>query len=128
MSDVMSWFNENGFQAGTEESLSALFNLSTDSKINGPTLKELLPEVLSGKITDPAKTVEERGLGAVSDTGALEAFVDQAIAANPGPVADFKAGKKAAAGFFVGQVMKLSKGKADPKIVGGLVAKKLAAL
>ena len=128
MSDVMSWFNENGFQAGTEDGLSALFNLSTDSKINGPTLKELLPEVLSGRITDPAKTVEERGLGAVSDTGALEAFVDQAIAANPGPVADFKAGKKAAAGFFVGQVMKLSKGKADPKIVGGLVAKKLAAL
>ena len=72
--------------------------------------------------------VQERGLGAVSDTGALEAFVDQAIAANPGPVADFKAGKKAAAGFFVGQVMKLSKGKADPKIVGGLVAKKLASL
>ena len=128
MSDVMSWFNENGFRAGTEDALSALFNLSTDSKINGPTLKDLLPEVLSGKIDDPAKTVEERGLGAVSDTGALEAFVDQAIAANPGPVADFKAGKKAAAGFFVGQVMKLSKGKADPKIVGGLVAKKLAAL
>ena len=72
--------------------------------------------------------MKERGLGAVSDTGALEAFVDQAIAANPGPVADFKAGKKAAAGFFVGQVMKLSKGKADPKIVGGLVAKKLASL
>ena len=63
-----------------------------------------------------------------SDTAALEAFVDQAIAANPGPVADFKAGKKAAAGFFVGQVMKLSKGKADPKLVGPLVAKKLAAL
>ena len=60
-------------------------------------------------------------------TAALEAFVDQAIAANPGPVADFKAGKKAAAGFFVGQVMKLSKGKADPKIVGKLVAQKLAA-
>ena len=128
MSDVMSWFNVNGFQAGTEDGLSALFNLSTDSKINGPTLKELLPEVLSGQVADPVKTVEERGLGAVSDTGALEAFVDQAIAANPGPVADFKAGKKAAAGFFVGQVMKLSKGKADPKIVGGIVARKLAAL
>ena len=128
MSDVMSWFNENGFAAGTEDALSALFNLSSDSKINGPTLKELLPEVLSGQITDPEKTVAERGLGAVSDTGALEAFVDQAIAANPGPVADFKAGKKAAAGFFVGQVMKLSKGKADPKIVGGIVARKLAAL
>jgi len=60
------------------------------------------------------------------DGEALEAFVDQAIAANPGPVADFKAGKKAAAGFFVGQVMKLSKSKADPKIVDKLVAQKLA--
>ena len=128
MSDVMSWFNENGFRAGTEEALAALFNLSTAGKINGPTLKELLPEVLSGQVTDPEKTVADRGLGAVSDTAALEAFVDQAIAANPGPVADFKNGKKAAAGFFVGQVMKLSKGKADPKIVGGIVAKKLAAL
>ena len=86
-----------------------------------------LPEIFE-KGGDPVAIVEERGLGAVSDTAALEAFVDQAIAANPGPVEDFKNGKKAAAGFFVGQVMKLSKGKADPKIVGGLVAKKLSAL
>ncbi|MBP5285286.1 MAG: Asp-tRNA(Asn)/Glu-tRNA(Gln) amidotransferase subunit GatB [Kiritimatiellae bacterium] len=128
MSDVMSWFNANGFASGTEEPLAALFNLSTGGKINGPTLKELLGEVLSGEIADPAKTVEERGLGAVSDTAALEEFVDRAIAANPGPVQDFKNGKKAAAGFFVGQVMKLSKGKADPKTVGGIVARKLAAL
>jgi aspartyl-tRNA(Asn)/glutamyl-tRNA(Gln) amidotransferase subunit B len=64
----------------------------------------------------------------VSDTAAIDAFVDQAIAANPKSVADYKAGKKAAAGFFVGQVMKLSKGKADPKIVGAAVAKKLEAL
>ena len=128
MSDVMSFFNENGFSAGTEEALAALFNLSTDGKINGPTLKELLPEVLRGDVTDPEKTVAERGLGAVSDTSALEAFVEQAIAANPKSVADYKAGKKAAAGFFVGQVMKLSKGKADPKIVGPLVAKRLAAM
>ena len=125
MSDVMSFFNENGFSSGTEEALAALFNLSTEGKINGPTLKELLPEVLRGEMPDPAAAVAERGLGAVSDTAALEAFVDQAIAANPKSVADFKAGKKAAAGFFVGQVMKLSKGKADPKIVGALVAKKL---
>ena len=128
MSDVMSFFNENGFAAGTEEALAALFNLSTDGRINGPTLKELLPEVLRGEVADPGKTVAERGLGAVSDTSALEAFVDQAIAANPKSVADYKAGKKAAAGFFVGQVMKLSKGKADPKLVGGIVARKLAAL
>lgn len=131
MGDVMALMNESGKAIGecamTPAALAALVKMSAAGTINGPTLKELLPEIFE-KGGDPEAIVKERGLGAVSDTGALEAFVDQAIAANPGPVADFKAGKKAAAGFFVGQVMKLSKGKADPKIVGGLVAKKLAAL
>ena len=131
MGDVMALMNASGKAIGEcamkPEELASLVKLSAAGTINGPTLKELLPEIFE-KGGDPEKIVKERGLGAVSDTGALEAFVDQAIAANPGPVADFKAGKKAAAGFFVGQVMKLSKGKADPKIVGGIVAKKLAAL
>ena len=131
MGDVMALMNESGKAIGecamTPAALAALVKMSAAGTINGPTLKELLPEIFE-KGGDPEAIVKERGLGAVSDTGALEAFVDQAIAANPGPVADFKAGKKAAAGFFVGQVMKLSKGKADPKIVGGLVAKKLASL
>ena len=131
MSAGMALMNESGKAIGecamTPAALAALVKMSAAGTINGPTLKELLPEIFE-KGGDPEAIVKERGLGAVSDTGALEAFVDQAIAANPGPVADFKAGKKAAAGFFVGQVMKLSKGKADPKIVGGLVAKKLAAL
>ena len=131
MSDVMALLNESGLTidrcAMTPEALRTLVTLAAAGTINGPTLKELLPEIFE-KGGDPAAIVQERGLGAVSDTAALEAFVDQAIAANPGPVADFKAGKKAAAGFFVGQVMKLSKGKADPKIVGPLVAKKLASL
>ena len=131
MSDVMALMNASGKAIGdcamTPAALASLVSLAAKGTINGPTLKELLPEIFE-KGGDPEAIVKERGLGAVSDTGALEAFVDQAIAANPGPVADFKAGKKAAAGFFVGQVMKLSKGKADPKIVGGLVAKKLAAL
>ena len=52
-------------------------------------------------------------------------MVEAAIAANPKSVADYKAGRKAAAGFFVGQVMKASKGKADPKVVGRLVAEAL---
>ena len=129
MSDVMALMNASGKSIGecamVPAALAALVKLSASGTINGPTLKELLPELFE-QGGDPEAIVKERGLGAVSDTGALEAFVDQAIAANPGPVADFKAGKKAAAGFFVGQVMKLSKGKADPKIVGGIVAKKLA--
>jgi len=130
MGDVMALMNASGKAIGEcamkPEELAALSFLATAGTINGPTLKELLPEIFE-KGGDPEAIVKERGLGAVSDAAALEAFVDQAIAANPGPVADFKAGKKAAAGFFVGQVMKLSKGKADPKIVGGLVARKLAA-
>ena len=131
MGDVMALMNASG-KAVAESALSpaalrSLAEMSAKGVINGPTLKELLPEVFE-KGGDPAAIVKERGLGAVSDESALEAFVDQAIAANPGPVADFKAGKKAAAGFSVGQVMKLSKGKADPKIVGGIVARKLGAL
>ena len=131
MGDVMALMNASGKAIGecalTPESLAALVKLAAAGTINGPTLKELLPEIFE-RGGDPEAIVKERGLGAVSDTGALEAFVDQAIAANPNVVADFKAGKKAAAGFFVGQVMKLSKGKADPKLVGGIVARKLAAL
>lgn len=131
MSDVMALMNASGKSIGecamTPAALASLVKLAASGTINGPTLKELLPEIFE-KGGDPGQIVKERGLGAVSDTGALEQFVDQAIAANPGPVQDFKNGKKAAAGFFVGQVMKLSKGKADPKIVGGIVAKKLAAL
>lgn len=131
MSDVMALLNSSGKRivecAMTPEALRSLVALHTNGKINGPTLKDLLPELFE-KGGDPEKIVAERGLGAVSDTGALEAFVDQAIAANPNVVADYKAGKKAAAGFFVGQVMKLSKGKADPKTVGAIIARKLAAL
>ncbi len=131
MSDVMALMNEHekaiAESALTPEALRALVQLSVTGTINGPTLKELLPELFT-QGGDPEVIVKERGLGAVSDIGALEVFVEQAIAANPGPVADYKAGKKAASGFFVGQVMKLSKGKADPKLVGGIVAKKLAAL
>ena len=130
MGDVMALMNESGKAAAdsalTPAALRSLSEMSAKGVINGPTLKELLPEIFE-KGGDPEAIVKERGLGSVSDEAQLEAFVDQAIAANPGPVADFKAGKKAAAGFFVGQVMKLSKGKADPKIVGGIVARKLAA-
>ncbi len=131
MSDVMALMNASGKTvsecAMTPQAYASLVKLAASGTINGPTLKELLPEIFENG-GDPEAIVRERGLGALSDLSALETLVDQAIAANPGPVQDFKNGKKAAAGFFVGQVMKLSKGKADPKIVGGIVAKKLSAL
>ena len=73
----------------------------------------------------PAAIVQEKGLAQISDTGAIEKFCDEAIAANPGPVADFKSGKAVALNFLKGQVMKLSKGKANPAVAGEILEKKL---
>ncbi len=75
----------------------------------------------------PAAIVQEKGLAQVSDTGAIEKFCDDAIAANPNPVADYKAGKVAALNSLKGQVMKLSKGKANPGVVGEILERKLKA-
>ena len=73
----------------------------------------------------PAAIVQEKGLAQVSDTGAIEKFCDEAIAANPNPVADYKAGKVAALNSLKGQVMKLSKGNANPALVGEILERKL---
>ena len=75
----------------------------------------------------PAAIVQEKGLAQVSDTGALEKFCDDVIAANPGPAGDFRSGKVAALNFLKGQVMKLSKGKANPAVVGEILERKLKA-
>jgi aspartyl-tRNA(Asn)/glutamyl-tRNA(Gln) amidotransferase subunit B len=73
----------------------------------------------------PRAIVEKKGWAQVSDAGAIEAFCDQAIAAHAGPVADYKAGKVAALNFLKGQVMKLSKGKANPNLAGEILERKL---
>ena len=73
----------------------------------------------------PAAIVQKRGLAQVSDTGAIEKLSDDVIASNPGPVSDYKSGKAAALNFLKGQVMKLSKGKANPALVGEILEKKL---
>ncbi len=93
-------------------------------QISGKQGKDVFAEMLAtGK--NPSLIIKEKGLAQVSDTGALEAFCDQAIASNPKSVADFKAGNKAAVNALVGQVMKLSKGKANPQLVGEILSKKL---
>ena len=73
----------------------------------------------------PAAIVQEKGLAQVSDTGAIEKFCDEAIAANPKFVADYRAGKVAVLNALKGQVMKLSKGKANPALVGEILERKL---
>ncbi len=112
-------------------------------KIKAADLQELVALVDSGRISSkiaqdvfadmfgtgdsPAAIVEMKGLAQVSDTGAIEKFCDDVIAANPGPASDFKAGKAAALNFLKGQVMKLSKGKANPAVAGEILEKKLKA-
>ena len=128
MTEVMRLLSETGTGVGacalTPAALAELVALVDEGVINGPTAKELLPEVFA-QGGSPRTIVAERGLAQVSDVAALEAFIAQALADNPKSVEDFRAGKKAAAGFLVGHVMKLSKGKADPKQVGRLVAERL---
>jgi aspartyl-tRNA(Asn)/glutamyl-tRNA(Gln) amidotransferase subunit B len=75
----------------------------------------------------PEKIVKDKGLVQITDTKAIEAIVDAVIAANPKPVEDYKAGNKKAIGALVGQVMKQSKGKANPGMVNQLLAAKLDA-
>ncbi len=106
------------------ERMAELIALVDDKKISTSAAQQVFGEMFdSGEA--PAAIVEKRGLAQVSDSGAIEAFCDQAIAANPGPAADYKAGKVAALNFLKGQVMKLSKGKANPGVVGEILERKL---
>ena len=82
-------------------------------------------EIVYSEGGEPAQIVDSRGLKQVTDTGAIEAAVDQVIADNPAQVEKAKANPKLA-GWFVGQVMKATGGKANPKVVNELVATKLA--
>jgi len=74
---------------------------------------------------EPARIVEEQGLVQVSDTGEIERIIDEIMAANAGQVEEFRGGKEKVFGFFVGQVMRASKGKANPAVVNELLLKKL---
>jgi aspartyl-tRNA(Asn)/glutamyl-tRNA(Gln) amidotransferase subunit B len=106
------------------EAILELVNLVETKTISSSAAQQAFAEMFdTGK--SPAAIVQEKGLAQVSDSGAIEKFCDAAIAAHPGPAADFKAGKAAALNFLKGQVMKLSKGKANPAVVGEILEKKL---
>jgi aspartyl-tRNA(Asn)/glutamyl-tRNA(Gln) amidotransferase subunit B len=105
--------------------LASLLRLVDSGTINGPTAKELLAELyVSGG--DPEAVVRDRGLGQVSDTAALTALVDAAIAANPSAAADFRAGKQQAIGQLMGAVKAASGGKADMPLVNRLLRDRLS--
>ena len=106
------------------EALDQLVNLIDSGKISGKQGKEVFAEMFaSGK--NAAEIVKEKGIEQLSDLSAIEAICDEVIAANPKPLADFKAGNVASLNFLKGQVMKLSKGKANPQLAGEILERKI---
>ena len=104
--------------------LGQLLDLMKDNTISGRIAKDVF-EIMAETGKDPAAIVEEKGFKQVTDTGAIEAAVDQVLAANADKVAQFRAGKEALIGWFVGQVMKATQGKANPAMCQELLKKKL---
>lgn len=106
------------------KNLSKLLDLITDNTISGRIAKDVF-EIMVETGDDPAKIVEEKGLTQITDTGAIEASIDEIIAANPDKVEEIRGGKDKMIGWFVGQVMKATQGKANPGVVNGLLKKKI---
>ena len=127
-SEVLREFETAGIGAEaspvTPEQLASLIRLIDEEKISGKQGKDVLVEMFkTGKSAD--SIIEERGMVQVSDTAEIDALIDEVMSANPQQVANYRSGKDALFGFFVGQVIKASKGKANPKIVNERLREKL---
>jgi aspartyl-tRNA(Asn)/glutamyl-tRNA(Gln) amidotransferase subunit B len=108
----------------SEAQLGAILDLITDGTISGKIAKDVF-EIVWTEGGNPRAIVEQRGLQQVTDVSAIEKIVDEIVAANPDKVADAKANPKAI-GWFVGQVMKASGGKANPQTVNDLLKKRIS--
>lgn len=128
MGDFFAMLNREGLTIAqspvSAENLGKLVDLVAHDVINGKTAKDVF-EIMAQTGDNPEKIVEEKGLKQVTDGSAIEALVDQIIADNPGNVEAYKNGKTGLMGWFVGQVMKQSQGKANPGMVNKLLSEKL---
>jgi aspartyl-tRNA(Asn)/glutamyl-tRNA(Gln) amidotransferase subunit B len=125
--EVFAALNREGRQITdspvTVQQVADLLRMSFEGEISQSTAKEILKDIWS-EGGDPRQIVEARGLKQVTDTGAIEAVVDKVIAENPAKAAEARA-KPAMLGWFVGQVMRASQGKANPQAVNALLKAKL---
>ncbi len=108
----------------TKDQLAGLISLKLEDKINSSAMQTIFNEMLSSDEA-PEKLAEKMNLIQVSDSGFVEPIIDEVIKANPDEVARYKEGKTALIGFFIGQVMKKSQGKANPKQVREIISSKL---
>lgn len=130
LGDIAKKLNEEGITMVeipiSPADLAGLLQLIDKGTISGKIAKKVLPEMWHSHKTAEA-VVKEQGLVQITDTGELETIVRQIVAANPQSVADYQAGKKKAIGFLVGQIMKETKGRANPGVVNQLLTKILQA-
>ena len=131
MGDLFGALNRLGL--GIERSpisaaqLGALIDLIADGTISGRLAKEVFAEMIASS-ADPAAIVEAKGMRQVTDEGAIAAAIDAVLAAHADKVSEYRAGRDKLYGFFVGQVMRATQGKANPALVNELLKKKLASL
>ncbi len=129
MGDLAKNLNEENLDIAqspvSAERLGKMIGLIMKDTISGKIAKKVFKEMWTSP-DDPEKIVKEKGLVQITDTSAIEPAVDAAIASNPKAVAEYKGGKKKALGALVGQVMKATRGKANPQMVNQLLAQKLA--
>jgi aspartyl-tRNA(Asn)/glutamyl-tRNA(Gln) amidotransferase subunit B len=127
--DFFAGLNRTGHSIGdspvSAENLGGLLDLIKDGTLSGKLAKDVLEAMFeTGK--PPAAIVEERGLKQVTDTGAIEAMIDEVMAKNADKVAEYRSGKDKLFGFFVGQTMKAMQGKGNPALVNDILKRKLA--
>ncbi len=128
LSELLGYLNKENKQITDTlvkpSQLRELVELVDEGIISGKIAKSVFKEMyLTGK--DPKKIVDEKGLVQITDKGEIERLVDEVIRSNPKAVEQYKSGKKNTIGFFVGQIMKATKGKANPKLVNEILTKKL---
>lgn len=128
LGDVMAMLNTEGIglraSTFTPERLVEMLRLIDDGSISGKIAKDVFVTVFQ-EDKDPKTVVEEKGLKQISDTSVLDQLIQETLEANPQSVADYRAGKKKALGFLVGQMMKATKGQANPGMVNELLIKAL---
>jgi len=128
MSDIAGYLNAEKLSINeiklTPEALAEMVKLIEDGTISNKIGKDILPKLLKNG-GSPKEIVEKEGLSQISDPAEIESMIDEVIAAHPDELAKFRAGKTKLKGFFVGQVMKRTGGRADPKLTNQLLGKKL---
>ena len=116
-------YSDKEIQTFYDSDLAEMIEMMVKGEISSKQAKTVFEEIMKGK--DPKVVVEEKGMKQVSDPSAILALVTQVLDANPQAIEDFKNGKSRAVGALVGQIMKLSKGQANPKLTNQILNEEL---